>query len=66
LTAHRIGLDSARALRDRRAEAPLLNSLGMTHYFPRHFAEAEDCWRRAGAIWKELGDRVAGPASPAT
>jgi DNA-binding SARP family transcriptional activator/tetratricopeptide (TPR) repeat protein len=56
LTTHEIGLASARRCGDRSAEALMLNSLGMAHYYPRRFAEAQGCFERALAIWRELGD----------
>lgn len=57
LTTHQIGLDSARQDRDRLGEAAILTSLGLAYYYPRMFAEAEDCYRRALTLWRELGDR---------
>ncbi|HEV2371139.1 MAG TPA: tetratricopeptide repeat protein [Streptosporangiaceae bacterium] len=57
LTTHRIGLESARQARDKLGEAAILTSLGLAYYYPRLFAEAEDCDRRALHLWRELGDR---------
>jgi DNA-binding SARP family transcriptional activator len=56
LSTHEIGLESARHLGDRAAQATLLNNLGSAHYYPRRFAEASRCYREAQAIWQELGD----------
>ncbi len=57
LTAHRTGLESARKARDRLGEAAILTSLGLAYYYPRLFAEAEDCYRQAQRLWRELSDR---------
>jgi len=57
LWTHEIGLASARASGDRFGEAAILTGLGHAHYYPRRFADATDCYRRAGRLWREIGDR---------
>lgn len=57
LTTHQISLDSARQARDLLGEAAILTSIGLAYYYPRLFAEAEDCDRRALRLWRKLGDR---------
>jgi tetratricopeptide (TPR) repeat protein len=64
LTSYQIGLESARALGDRSAEALLLNGLGTAYYYPRRFREALDCYQRAQSIWRDTGD-LRGQASVA-
>jgi len=55
VTTHEIGLASARALGDRRAEAWILNRIGMA-YGLQHRKESVDCLERALAICREIGD----------
>jgi transcriptional regulator with XRE-family HTH domain/tetratricopeptide (TPR) repeat protein len=57
LTTHQVALESAREAQDRLGEAAILTSLGLSYYYPRLFAAAEDCYRQAQPIWRELGDR---------
>ena len=57
LTTHKIALASARLCQDRLGEAAVLTSLGLAYYYPRRFAEADDCYQRAGTLWQQLGDR---------
>jgi tetratricopeptide (TPR) repeat protein/transcriptional regulator with XRE-family HTH domain len=53
---HEIGLASARVSGDRFGEAAMLTGLGLVHYYPRRFAEATECYERAGRLWREAGD----------
>jgi DNA-binding SARP family transcriptional activator/Flp pilus assembly protein TadD len=55
VATHQAGLDSARALGDRRAEAWLLNNLGMA-YGVQHMEQAVVCFEQALAICREIGD----------
>jgi DNA-binding SARP family transcriptional activator len=55
VTTHQTGLASARALGDRRAEAWMLNNLGMA-YGVQHMAESVGYFERALAIYRGLGD----------
>jgi DNA-binding SARP family transcriptional activator len=64
VTTHQIGLDSARKLGDRPAEAWMLNNLGMA-YGLQHMDQAIDCFEQAEVIYREIGDRV-GEARAAT
>jgi len=56
ITTHRIGLDSARKLADRQAEAWMLNNLGMAYGLQRS-EEAIGFFEQALAIDQEIGDR---------
>jgi DNA-binding SARP family transcriptional activator len=55
VTTHLIGLDSARALGDRYAEAWMLSNLAMAYGVQRR-AEAVEYSEQAMAIYRELGD----------
>jgi len=55
VTTHEAGLDSARKLGDRRAEAWMLNNLGMAFGLQR-MEEAVGCFEQALAIDREIGD----------
>jgi tetratricopeptide (TPR) repeat protein len=55
-STHQIGLASARKLAEKRAEAWMLNSLGIALYEQR-LGDAVDCLERALAIRQEIGDR---------
>jgi tetratricopeptide (TPR) repeat protein len=57
LATHQAALESARTAGDRLGEAAILTSLGHAHCYPQQFTEAEDCYRQAQLIWRELGDR---------
>ncbi|MCP2169734.1 AfsR/SARP family transcriptional regulator [Goodfellowiella coeruleoviolacea] len=57
LTTHRVALDAARALGDRRAEGITWRNLGVAHSDLRQFDTAIDCHRRAEALLAEVGDR---------
>jgi DNA-binding SARP family transcriptional activator len=56
LTTHRIALPSARELGDRRAEAWVLNNLGMV-LGQQHADDAIDYFEQALAILREIGDK---------
>lgn len=56
ITTHQIGLHSARELGDRRAEAWMLNNLGMA-YGLRHMETAVGSFDEAAEIYREVGDR---------
>jgi DNA-binding SARP family transcriptional activator len=56
LTTHRIALPSARELGDRRAEAWVLNNLGMV-LGQQHDDDAIDYFEQALAILREIGDK---------
>jgi DNA-binding SARP family transcriptional activator/Tfp pilus assembly protein PilF len=56
LTTHRIALPSARELGDRRAEAWVLNNLGMV-LGQQHADDAIDYFEQALAILREVGDQ---------
>jgi DNA-binding SARP family transcriptional activator len=64
VTTHKIGLESARALGDRQAEAWMLNNLGMV-YGRQRMPEAVECFEQALAIYRDLGD-VQGESRAAT
>ena len=53
---HRIALASARSTGDQRAEALVLNNLGMGYARQGRDEEAADCFRQALEIRRELGD----------
>jgi DNA-binding SARP family transcriptional activator len=55
VTTHQAGLASARALGDRRAEAWMLNNLGMA-YGVQHMEESVSHFEQALAIYRDLGD----------
>jgi tetratricopeptide (TPR) repeat protein len=55
VTAHQVGLESARALGDRHAEAWMLNNLGIA-YSVRRREEGIRCFEQAMTIYRELGD----------
>jgi len=55
VATHQTGLESARALGDRQAQAWMLNHLGMA-YGVQHMTEAVDCFEQALAISQELAD----------
>jgi DNA-binding SARP family transcriptional activator/uncharacterized protein YegL len=55
ISTHQIGLASARALADKRAEAWMLNNLGVA-YRIRHSEEGIEYLRQAMAIYTEIGD----------
>ncbi|HEV2347104.1 MAG TPA: tetratricopeptide repeat protein, partial [Actinocrinis sp.] len=57
LGTHRIGLDAARRCGDEHGEAAILTSLGSAYYYPRRFHEADEYYRRAQRLWRELGER---------
>ncbi|MGE5829352.1 MAG: ATP-binding protein [Micromonosporaceae bacterium] len=56
VSIHEIGLASARANADASAEAGMLNGLGTAYWHQERFAEAIECYRRAGDIWHQLND----------
>lgn len=56
IAAHEGGLDSARILGDRLAEAWMLNNLGMVFGLQRK-ERAVDCFEEALAIYREIGDQ---------
>ncbi|MCE6996592.1 tetratricopeptide repeat protein [Saccharothrix sp. S26] len=62
---HEIGLASARALGDVRAQAVMLNGLGVAHQTARRHADAVEVHEEASALWEELGDH-AGAARTST
>lgn len=64
VASHRIGLDSARELGDRPAEARMLNNLGMA-YGVQHREQAIGCFEDAVGIYREIGD-LEGEARAAT
>jgi tetratricopeptide (TPR) repeat protein len=64
VASHQIGLDSARKLGDRPAEARMLNNLGMA-YGVQHQEQAIGCFEDAAEIYREIGDRE-GEARAAT
>ncbi len=55
VTTHEVGLDSARKLGDRQAEAWMLNNLGMAFGLQR-MEEAVGCFEQSLAIYREIGD----------
>ncbi|MBO0810137.1 MAG: tetratricopeptide repeat protein, partial [Actinobacteria bacterium] len=55
VSTHEIGLASARALGDRRAEAWMLNNLGMAYGIQRQ-EQSVACFEQALVIHRELGD----------
>jgi len=55
VTTHETGLASARAAGDRRAEAWMLNNLGMAHGV-QHREEAVTCFQQALELCRETGD----------
>jgi len=55
VATHQTGLASARALGDRRAEAWMLNNLGMA-YGVQHLEESVGYFEQALAIYRDLGD----------
>jgi DNA-binding SARP family transcriptional activator len=55
VSTHEVGLASARALGDRRAEAWMLNNLGMAYGIQRQ-EQCVDCFEQALALYRELGD----------
>ncbi|MBV9379921.1 MAG: winged helix-turn-helix domain-containing protein, partial [Streptosporangiaceae bacterium] len=57
IATHEAGLGAARRLGDAAAEAWLLSSLGGAHGDLRQFGRAAECFARALAIRRELGDR---------
>ena len=61
VATHQTGLDSARAIGDRQAQAWMLNHLGMA-YGVQHMTEAVDCFEQALAISPD-GDRGARAAA---
>jgi DNA-binding SARP family transcriptional activator len=64
VATHQTGLAAARVLGDREAEAWMLNNLGMA-YGVQRMPEAVDCFERALAIYRDLGD-VRGESRAAT
>jgi tetratricopeptide (TPR) repeat protein len=64
ITTHQTGLEAARELGDRRAEARMLHNLGMVHGLQRR-DEALGFFEQAMAIYREVGDRE-GEARAAT
>lgn len=56
LSAHEIGLTSARVSGNQFGEAAILTGLGLMHYYPRHFDKAIDCYQSAGKLWREAGE----------
>jgi DNA-binding SARP family transcriptional activator len=56
IATHRVGLDSAGETGDRLGEAWMLNNLGMA-YGSRQMTEAVDCFARALAIYREIGNQ---------
>jgi DNA-binding SARP family transcriptional activator len=64
VASHRVGLDSARTLGDRPAEARMLNNLGMAYGVQRK-EQAIGCFEHAAGIYREIGDR-GGEARAAT
>jgi tetratricopeptide (TPR) repeat protein len=57
VATYRIGLESARVLGDRRAEAWLLGGLGIAYRDLRRFPDALDSYDRAIGVAREVGDR---------
>jgi DNA-binding SARP family transcriptional activator len=55
VATHQTGLDSARAIGDRRGEAWMLNGLGIAHGV-QHMPESVRYFEQALAIYSELGD----------
>jgi DNA-binding SARP family transcriptional activator len=64
VASHQVGLDSARKLGDRPAEARMLNNLGMA-YGLQHREQAIACFEDAAEIYREIGD-LEGEARAAT
>ncbi|MFE1962330.1 ATP-binding protein [Streptomyces sp. NPDC059479] len=54
----RLGLEAARRLGDRSAEAQLLTELGMSHTRNNRLTESHASHSVALGIWRELGDRL--------
>ncbi len=61
IDTHQIGLTSARALGDRRAELWLRNNLGVGYLHARRPDTAVGCFRQNLAIAREAGDQLALP-----
>jgi tetratricopeptide (TPR) repeat protein len=55
VTTHQIGLESARKLGDHRAEAWILNNLGMA-YGVQRMRESANCFQQAATLFDEIGD----------
>ena len=55
VAAHQAGLDSARALGDQRAQAWMLNNLGMA-YGVQHMPECVECLQQALKLYRAVGD----------
>lgn len=55
---HAVGLAAARRCGDRRGEAALLVNLGLAHYYPRHFDQAETHFQQAAAIFQQEDDVI--------
>ncbi|SEF90534.1 DNA-binding transcriptional activator of the SARP family [Nonomuraea solani] len=53
---HRVALDSARAANDRYGEAAMLRGLAQVSLYQDRYTEADDMFRRARTIFRELGD----------
>ncbi|TQM79718.1 DNA-binding SARP family transcriptional activator [Saccharothrix saharensis] len=54
--AHEVGLASARALGDARAQAAMLNGLGVAHQTAQRHTDALHAYEQASVLWEELGD----------
>jgi hypothetical protein len=54
----RVGLESARHVRDRNGEAELLESLGMAYVQSRRLVEAEEFHRKALEVRRAIGDSL--------
>ncbi|RZS40829.1 tetratricopeptide (TPR) repeat protein [Herbihabitans rhizosphaerae] len=56
LDTHRVALDVARSAGNRRAEAKILNGLGVAHGDLHEFGDAIECCQQAADLYGELGD----------
>ncbi|KOX24802.1 hypothetical protein ADK67_17785 [Saccharothrix sp. NRRL B-16348] len=63
--AHELGLTSARTLGDIRAQAEMLNGLGVAYQTAQRHTDALDAYEQALALWEELGS-TAGAARTLT
>lgn len=58
LRMHQVGLTCARENGDVLGQAAMLGGLGLSHYYPRRFDDAAECFREARPLWQQLDEPV--------